>query len=247
MSIVRKIQILCTENNTTLTALERELKFSKSSISRWDNNSPSADKVVKLANYFNVSTDYLLGLSKYKNEEAILKSIDDSLEIQTKLTREPYRKLSYGVLEFLKQIEIAEKDFEVIDLDRIISLSSGILSKIAEIIQNAQFSANSLINLEKDVKQDTLNRCDAQITNYIDEIRHFLGLIKNICFHSIKKKAYKNEEMVIQFSVGEDYSVKYASYEELFNSGHFQAKEASAEEFFEDIPLRNVDVQPPTQ
>lgn len=60
MDIVRKIQVLCSNNGMTLTSLEKELGFSKSSISRWNTNSPSIDKVQKVADFFEVSIDYLL-------------------------------------------------------------------------------------------------------------------------------------------------------------------------------------------
>ena len=45
----------------TLNRLGLELGFSKGAISYWDTNFPSIDKVHKVADYFNVSVDYLLG------------------------------------------------------------------------------------------------------------------------------------------------------------------------------------------
>lgn len=60
MSLVERIQDLCSSKNTTLIGLEREIGLGRGTIRNWDKNSPSADKVQKVAEYFGVSTDYLL-------------------------------------------------------------------------------------------------------------------------------------------------------------------------------------------
>lgn len=61
MTLVEKIQMLCRNKGITLMGLERELGLSTSTVRRWDTMRPSADKVLKVAQYFHVSTDYLLG------------------------------------------------------------------------------------------------------------------------------------------------------------------------------------------
>lgn len=49
--------------NTTAYRLSKETGIKEASISRWKNSSelPSIENLVKIADYFNVSTDYLLG------------------------------------------------------------------------------------------------------------------------------------------------------------------------------------------
>jgi transcriptional regulator with XRE-family HTH domain len=66
MSLVDRVKQLCDSSKTTLTALERELGFAVSSIRKWDTNAPSVDKLKAVADYFEVSTDYLLGRTDYK-------------------------------------------------------------------------------------------------------------------------------------------------------------------------------------
>lgn len=61
MSIVDRIKALADEKGTTLAGLERALSLSHGSMRKWDTSSPSIDKVDKVAKYFNVSLDYLLG------------------------------------------------------------------------------------------------------------------------------------------------------------------------------------------
>lgn len=64
--MVTIIRELCAEKKITLVSLEAALSFAKNSIYKWDTNKPSIDKVQKVADYFNVSTDYLLGRTPYK-------------------------------------------------------------------------------------------------------------------------------------------------------------------------------------
>jgi len=46
--------------------LAEKLNVTKQSVSNWENEyiMPSVDMLIKIANFFNVSTDYLLGLSE---------------------------------------------------------------------------------------------------------------------------------------------------------------------------------------
>lgn len=55
---------LCKQNGKSATAVGNELGISKTTISYWRNTKgviPKQDALVKIANYFNVSADYLLG------------------------------------------------------------------------------------------------------------------------------------------------------------------------------------------
>lgn len=58
---------LCNESNNTLTAVLKELKLSTAKGSQWKQGvSPSVRDLNLLANYFNVSIDYLLGKDDIK-------------------------------------------------------------------------------------------------------------------------------------------------------------------------------------
>ncbi|QOG28076.1 helix-turn-helix domain-containing protein [Enterococcus gallinarum] len=61
MSIVDRVKVLAAEKQITLAELERKLNFANSSIRRWGERTPGADKIQKVADFFDVSTDYLLG------------------------------------------------------------------------------------------------------------------------------------------------------------------------------------------
>jgi len=60
VGICENVQFLCKKNNLPTSHLEKELALANGSIRRWNESSPSIDKVQKVADYFKVSTDYLL-------------------------------------------------------------------------------------------------------------------------------------------------------------------------------------------
>lgn len=61
MDLYSKIQMLAERKQVSLAQVERDLDFSPASLRKLRTNKPSADKIVALARYFNVSTDYLYG------------------------------------------------------------------------------------------------------------------------------------------------------------------------------------------
>ena len=61
MGLSGRLKDLCANKDSSLAKLERELGFGNGTIRNWDKNSPSVDKLQKVANYFKVSTDFLLG------------------------------------------------------------------------------------------------------------------------------------------------------------------------------------------
>lgn len=60
MTILDRIRSLANDRKVTLAELERNLNFSNGSLRKWETSTPSGDKIEKIADYFNVSTDYLL-------------------------------------------------------------------------------------------------------------------------------------------------------------------------------------------
>ena len=61
MLMYQMIKKLCSDRKITMSELASQIGISKSTISRWNNdNSPSLDTAKKIADYFDVSLDYLL-------------------------------------------------------------------------------------------------------------------------------------------------------------------------------------------
>ncbi|MDF2596446.1 MAG: immR 3 [Clostridia bacterium] len=63
MTLVEKIRSLAKEKGLSLPKLESELGLGNGTISRWNKSFPNTDKLEKVADYFHVSLDYLLGRS----------------------------------------------------------------------------------------------------------------------------------------------------------------------------------------
>lgn len=61
MGVYDLVKELASKKNISVAQLERTLDLSNGSISKWNNSNPNSEPLLKVANYFGVSTDYLLG------------------------------------------------------------------------------------------------------------------------------------------------------------------------------------------
>lgn len=68
MTLVERIKQLCRNKGIDLGILENELGFGKKSVYKWDKNTPSLERVIKVADYFDVSLDFLTERHIYKND-----------------------------------------------------------------------------------------------------------------------------------------------------------------------------------
>jgi|GEM_PF-1910683 len=66
MTLLERIKELCIEKGINPSKLEIELGFGRATLYKWEKSSPTADKIEKVANYFNVSVDYLLGRTAFR-------------------------------------------------------------------------------------------------------------------------------------------------------------------------------------
>ena len=74
--LFQRIQGLCKARGITLTKLSEDLGIGLSLIRKWKTStSPSIDKVKAIAEYFDVSVDYLVGMSDF--EESADKVLQD--------------------------------------------------------------------------------------------------------------------------------------------------------------------------
>lgn len=91
---IQRLNELLKETNTTRTALAQAVGIPLTTMWSWSEKGaqPSIDKLMKIADYFTVSTDYLLGR---ENDVGLV-------EIKTELTTDEqelvnlYRKMSFG-------------------------------------------------------------------------------------------------------------------------------------------------------
>ncbi|MEC1052538.1 helix-turn-helix transcriptional regulator [Bacillus pumilus] len=83
MSLVKRIKGLCDEKKVTFAEVERQIGISNGQIRRWDNVSPKSETLQKVADYFDVSTDYLLGRTEVKRSIELTEK--DEKDIQKEL------------------------------------------------------------------------------------------------------------------------------------------------------------------
>lgn len=60
MTIKERIQALCKEKKISANKLEQELGFASGYISKLNNSTPNTRNMQKIADYFNVTVDYIL-------------------------------------------------------------------------------------------------------------------------------------------------------------------------------------------
>ena len=92
-NLYNKVKELCRDKNITQKQLADIIGINQNTIKTWEHKLPNSETLVKIADYFNVTTDYLLGRSSNKlltrkNERDIQKSLeqiydglDDSLSL----------------------------------------------------------------------------------------------------------------------------------------------------------------------
>lgn len=84
MKLYTQIKQLADERHITIAELERTTGISNGQIRKWDVRSPKVENLKKVADYFNVSVDFLLGRTKTKSftaadEKDIQKTVNDML------------------------------------------------------------------------------------------------------------------------------------------------------------------------
>lgn len=80
-----RIKSLAERQNISIRRLEEKLGFGNGVINRWRKTTPGIDKVEAVANFFNVTTDYLLGRTDTpqftrKDERDVQKTLEELTE-----------------------------------------------------------------------------------------------------------------------------------------------------------------------
>lgn len=102
---------LCLRNGKKPNPVGKEIGLSSGIISKWKNGGiPNGETLMKLARYFNVSTDYLLGLSPY-------------IQINGELV-----EMEYTDHELIRQIETNSKKLSNKGLNKLADYSSDLVS-----------------------------------------------------------------------------------------------------------------------
>ena len=81
--LFQRIRKLCRDRNITIKKMADDLDIGTSLIRKWKTTtSPSIDKIKPIAEYFEVSTDYLIGLTDIEQSAEKLMGDKDIISIQ---------------------------------------------------------------------------------------------------------------------------------------------------------------------
>lgn len=139
------------EKNVSMDKMIEDLKnlysisIAKSTISKWENNKadPSMENAKILCNYFNISLDYLLGLSKYKNKEEELESHKSKMiEFANNHNKSLYEKKlldSFNKLNDLGKKEATKRVSELTEINKYINDNELSATKVVELPKKEKY------------------------------------------------------------------------------------------------------------
>lgn len=107
MSTFDRVKELADKRRISIVEVEEAVGFSKNSMYSWKKNKPSADKLEAVADYFNVSTDYLLGrtdnpyagLSDSKKDLTVEEAIESVISYKGSEVTENDREILKGIVK----------------------------------------------------------------------------------------------------------------------------------------------------
>lgn len=100
MTVFDRVKKLSEKQKISIVELEEKLGFGRNSLYSWKKKTPNGDSLKKVADFFNVSTDYLLGRSE---DKTISSNIDDEMYIAFRKNEE--RLPEYKREEYRKEME----------------------------------------------------------------------------------------------------------------------------------------------
>ena len=151
----RRLRSLIEEKNISKQKLADEIGVSRQAISQYCDGStvPNADKLLKIAEYFNVSLDYLVGKTEAKTDNKDVKFICD------------YTGLNEKAIEILNKIHVIYK----LDFLSFLIINSDIVFDVEDYKTSLDSNEKYLtINIEK-LTSNIKNFIDSNKTKPIDE------------------------------------------------------------------------------
>lgn len=149
------------------------LNVTQQTVAKWESGKamPSVEMICTIANYFHVSTDYLLGLTDYKN-------IDDQLLVKKSNVDKKFDKLTSSsqnqILQIFHGLTDCMSDYETIYAEKHVDMDPGygkyLLNTISQFIKSYQDAA---IYLKKHFKlHDVIHKYE-ETHKFADETSAF--------------------------------------------------------------------------
>lgn len=92
-SIVETIRELCKKKGTNFSKLEKENGISNGQVARWDNQNPKVNSISKIADYFNVSIEYLIGKEVLTIEKQMTDDMHEVVEKMKGMTKKEQKQV----------------------------------------------------------------------------------------------------------------------------------------------------------
>jgi len=110
--LCKRLQLLRTEKGLTKKQMAEYLRIAESTYGKYElgKREPSLEIIIKLSKFFNVSVDYLLGLTDAKNTEEIMINLNQ--HSNKKWTKEELREIEIfkEFLKFRRDVKKNEQD-----------------------------------------------------------------------------------------------------------------------------------------
>lgn len=94
MNIYDRIKKLCADKHIDVQDLENELGYTRGHLYKWSNSSPRIDKLLPIADYFNVSLDFLAGREQRISDEAVDTNVEIAVNDELREMIEKFLKLN---------------------------------------------------------------------------------------------------------------------------------------------------------
>ncbi|NRG43264.1 helix-turn-helix transcriptional regulator [Bacillus sp. CRN 9] len=82
MTAFDRLKTLCDEQGISVNKLEEKLGLGKNTLYSWKKNTPKGSNLIKVAEFFDTSTDYLLGLTDKKRYYDLTKNDEKNIQKQ---------------------------------------------------------------------------------------------------------------------------------------------------------------------
>lgn len=96
--LYERIRELCRQNNTSVSALEKECGFGRGSLSKIDKHKPSNDKLQKIADYFGITVDQLTGVQTNAQPDGYYHS-EDTARTAQQIFDDPYLRILFDAAQ----------------------------------------------------------------------------------------------------------------------------------------------------
>ncbi|MGE6629988.1 helix-turn-helix domain-containing protein [Bacillus sp. NPDC077027] len=128
MTVFDIVKELCNERKISINDLEKSLGYSKNTLYRLKTQTPGADKLQKIADYFDVSTDYLLGRTEVKKTFDLTEKDEKDIQKELQNIINGLEGNSYAAFDgqILDDMEEEDKELLIASLENTLRIAKKI-------------------------------------------------------------------------------------------------------------------------